>query len=321
MIGLGSMGKRRLRLIKKYNSSYQIFGVETNEARKKECKQEYEIEVFNSLEELFRHKSIDCAFICTSPLSHNEIIAQCLSKGLHVFTELNLVSDGYYENMAIAEENKLVLFLSSTLLYREEIIRMKNEVNKNGENLNYVYHIGQYLPDWHPWENYRDFFAADKRTNGCREIFAIELPWIIDVFGDISGVSVMKDKMSDLSVGYYDNYIVLVRHKNGNKGVIAADIVTRKAVRNIEIFGEHLYLTWDGTPEGLNNYDYEKKLLSRISTYSEVNRYGDYNSFIIENAYFKEVVCFFEAVKRGKTPVYSFAKDMEILKIIDDIES
>ena len=44
--------------------------------------------------------------------------------------------------------------------------------------VNYIYHIGQYLPDWHPWENYKNFFVGDKRTGGVREIFGIDLPWL-----------------------------------------------------------------------------------------------------------------------------------------------
>ena len=35
--------------------------------------------------------------------------------------------------------------------------------------------LGQYLPDWHPWESYKSFFVSNKKTNGCRELFAIEL--------------------------------------------------------------------------------------------------------------------------------------------------
>ncbi|MDE6927475.1 MAG: hypothetical protein K2P06_01985, partial [Muribaculaceae bacterium] len=66
----------------------------------------------------------------------------------------------------------------------------------------YIYHVGQYLPEWHPWENYQDFFVGDKRTNGCREIMAIEFPWLIETFGEIREVSVLHDKMSHLNIDY-----------------------------------------------------------------------------------------------------------------------
>lgn len=320
VIGLGSMGKRRIRLILKYSTTIQIIGVDTNDERRKICEEEYKIDTFNSLDEALDKGRVDCAFVCTSPLSHSKIITKCLNHGMNIFTELNLVDDGYEENIAIAKEKGLVLFLSSTFLYREEIKKIKMMTKKSNCNINYTYHIGQYLPDWHPWENYKDFFVGDKRSNGCREIFAIELPWLIDVFGEIVNIEVMKGKISTLNIDYNDNYILIIEHKNGDKGTLAVDVVSRKAVRNLEIFGENIYLHWNGSATGLYIYDFEVKKDINVDLYEEVDRLENYSSFVVENAYLSEIKEFFEAVLEGKTPTYSFERDKEILKIIDRIE-
>lgn len=321
VIGLGSMGKRRIRLISKYNHKFQIVGVDNNEERRKACENEYQIEAFNSLTDAFDSVHIDCAFVCTSPLTHSSIITQCLNYGLNVFTELNLVTDGYEENILIANKKGLILFISSTFLYREEIKKIKSLCQQSTSLLNYTYHIGQYLPDWHPWENYKDFFVSNKKSNGCREIFAIELPWLIDVFGDIIKIDVIKSKNSDLNIDYNDNYLLLIQHKNGHKGTLAVDILSRKAVRNLEIFSEKLYLHWDGSPKGLYVYDFIDKKDVNIQLYEEIVQLNSYSNFVVENAYLSEVISFFEAVSEGKIPVYSFEKDKDILKIIDKIEA
>lgn len=321
VIGLGSMGKRRIRLIHKYRGTIQIVGVDNNEERRKVCENEYEIETFNSLTEAVDTINIDCAFVCTSPLSHSEIITQCLNYGLHVFTELNLVDDGYDKNILLARQKGLILFMSSTFLYREEIKKISILSKQTDCMLNYTYHIGQYLPDWHPWENYKDFFVGNKRSNGCREIFAIELPWLVDIFGDIVKVDVIKSKISNLNIDYNDNYLLLIQHKNGHKGTLAVDVVSRKAVRNLEIYGEKLYIHWDGSPKGLYVYDFEAKKDVNIHLYEEIDQLNDYSSFVVENAYLNEVISFFEAVTEGKIPAYSFEKDKDILKIIDRIEA
>ena len=52
-------------------------------------------------EALSKH-TIDCAFVCTSPLSHADIIHECLQHDIHVFTEINLVPDRYDENLHLA---------------------------------------------------------------------------------------------------------------------------------------------------------------------------------------------------------------------------
>lgn len=321
VIGLGSMGKRRIRLIHKYRDTFKIIGIDTNEERRKECKDQYGIETFNSLIEVVGTIHVDCAFVCTSPLSHSGIITECLNYGLHVFTELNLVDDGYDENILLAKQKSLTLFISSTFLYREEIRKIRALSQQMNSSLNYTYHVGQYLPDWHPWESYKDFFVSNKLSNGCREIFAVELPWLVDVFGEIVKVDVIKSKITNLDIDYNDNYLLLIQHKNGHKGTLAVDVVSRKAVRNLEIYGEQLYLHWDGSPTGLYVYDFEVKKDVNIQLYKEIDQLNNYSSFVVENAYLNEVISFFEAVTEGKTPAYSFEKDKDILKIIDKIEA
>ncbi len=321
VIGLGSMGKRRIRLIRKYDETINIVGVDINEERRVECEAEWSILTYSKLEDLLNGRNTDCAFICTSPLSHYGIINQCLKAGLHVFTELNLVPDGYEENITLARHKNLVLFLSSTFLYRDEIKHIKALTQETNCMLNYTYHVGQYLPDWHPWEDYKDFFVGDKRSNGCRELFAIELPWLSDVFGEILKVDVLKSKMSSLSLDYNDNYIVLIQHATGYKGTLSVDVVSRKAVRNLEVFGEQLYLHWDGSPQGLFVYDCDKKQDRNVQLYQVVDQLDNYSSFVIENAYSNEIISFFEAVMAGKTPLYNFEKDKSILSIIDRIEA
>lgn len=321
VIGLGSMGKRRIRLIRKYDNEIVILGIDTDRERRETCAREYNIETYENLSQIKSINTVDCAFICTAPLAHSKLITQCLQLGMHIFSELNLVYDGYQENVFLANQKKLVLFMSSTFLYRNEIKKIKSLVHDAKCLANYIYHVGQYLPDWHPWENYNDFFVSDKRSNGCREIFAIELPWLTDTFGEIIEVDVVKNKMSNLKLNYNDNYLVILQHSSGHKGILAVDVVSRRAVRDLEIFGERLYIQWDGSPKGLRMYDYDQKRDLYLEIYKEIDQLDNYSSFVVENAYYNEIVSFFEAVLMGEPPLYSFEKDRRILEIIDRIEA
>ncbi|NLG02617.1 MAG: Gfo/Idh/MocA family oxidoreductase, partial [Clostridia bacterium] len=179
VIGLGSMGKRRIRIIKKMFPEYSIAGVDGREDRRKECNEKYGIACFSDISAAVDSCHPDCAFVCTSPLSHAYITEICLKENLHVFSEINLIADGYERNRLLAKENQKLLFLSSTPMYKAEMQYISNKL-KNQNKVFYIYHVGQYLPDWHPWENINDFFVSDKRTNGCRELMAIELPWMLD---------------------------------------------------------------------------------------------------------------------------------------------
>ena len=153
IIGLGSMGKRRVRLLRRLRPDSRIIGVDAREDRRAEAAALYGIATAASLDEAFAEGGLKYAFICTSPLSHAALISQCLKQGLHVFTEINLVSDGYGENQKLAEEQGVTLFLSSTPLFRREMNYVTQAVRSADSPISYSYHVGQYLPDWHPWEN------------------------------------------------------------------------------------------------------------------------------------------------------------------------
>ena len=321
VIGLGSMGKRRIRLVQKYDADIEIIGVDSLVERRKDSEELYSIKTYCDLADTLNNEDIDCAFVCTSPISHSSIIHKCLCNNWHVFTELNLIPDGYDENIFAAKEKKLVLFLSSTFLYREEICYIANELKNVSCVINYVYHIGQYLPDWHPWEDYSNYFVSDKRTNGCREIMALELPWITSLFDSVKNISVVGKKISNLNIDYPDSYMIILEHKNGNNGVLVIDVVSRKAVRNFELYGENIYISWDGSPTGLYKYDFVNKVNMNIKLYSKIDKQENYAPFVIENAYMNEIIAFFDKIQDPKNEIiYDFEKDKKILELIDRIE-
>ena len=330
IIGLGSMGKRRMRLLheiaRKEQLDIELLGVDGREDRRKEAEDQahelgFCINTYGSLSNVVASDpKIEAAVIATSPLSHAEIIKECLECGLNVFTELNLVTDGYDENIAMAKNKGLKLFLSSTPIYRDEMRYIVNAVQAFGNKLNYIYQVGQYLPDWHPWENYKDFFIGNKRTNGCREILAVELPWIARAFGEIESVLVMSDKKTELDIDFADCYNILIKHKTGHTGVFVVDVVSRPPVRSIKIIGEGFSILWDGSPEGLKEYDSGEQKLKTIDLYSYVEYREGYNHTIVENMYVNELEDFLLVLNGKKTGEYSFEQDKAILDIIDRIE-
>lgn len=316
VVGLGSMGKRRIRLMREMYPEYYFFGIDGREDRRQEVIDNFGIDCFEGLSQI--SAEIDCVFVCTSPLSHNSIIRDALERSYHVFTELNLVPDGYDENLELARVKNVKLFLSSTFFYREEIEYIRGKINSDSR-WNYIYHIGQYLPDWHPWESYKDSFLSDKRTNGCREIMAIELPWITGTFGDVIDVNVLGDKLTRLNIDYKDNFMIQLTHKNGNKGCLIVDLVSPVAVRKLEVYSEGKYLAWNGTPDSLVEFDPENKKTVSVQLSEKTERMEGYSSFVVENAYKNEIREFFDVVLNGKEPQYGFEQDKKVLELIDRI--
>ena len=318
VIGLGSMGKRRIRLMKGIDPSVEIIGVDTNPERRAQV-EEMGHKTYRTIDDA-RCEKPDLAFVSTSPTSHYAIIKSLLGYKINTFTELNLVSDGYEELMSMAKESGTVLFLSSTMLYRGEIRYIMEQVENFKKPVSYIYHIGQYLPDWHPWEDYRNFFIGWKRTNGCREIMGIELPWLIETFGKVKSVHSVSQRMTELDIDFDDKYFITLTHEDGTQGVLAVDVVCPKAVRYLEVFGENLHLFWEGNPKALYKFNHDTGEKEFINTYETFEHMDGYSDNIVENAYVDEMKNFLEVVNGREQPKYSYEKDLYTISVMDKIE-
>lgn len=297
----------------------EIVGVNRSEERRAAVEQELGIRTFASLGEAVAAAKPQAAFLCTAPASHGPAVMECIEAGLDVFMEINLIGDWYVEAAAKAKEKGVKLFISSTPVYRRETQYIADAVHGSGP-VNYIYHCGQYLPDWHPWEDYRGVFASKKETNGCREILCVELPWIEKAFGKIKSVEVMSGRLTSLDIDFPDHYMISVTHEGGCKGFYCQDIIARKGLRRLEVFSEKLHLFWEGTPDSLSSYNIGTKTLESVRLYDDVVQDGRYNANIIENAYFDEINAFFDYVEKGTLPPYTFEEDAHTLAVVDEIE-
>ena len=318
VIGYGSMGRRRIRILKQIRNDCEFICVDSNEQRMKQAEGDGFSCVLRIEDALREHP--DCAFVCTSPGHHKEIIRQLLNNGLHVFTELNLTSDGYEEIIKKATDTDRVVFMSSTRLYHKCVEAIRDEVRKTQKPLTYMYHVGQYLPDWHPWEDYRQFFAGKKETNGVREILAIQMPWIIEVFGKVKKVYSVAQRCTDLEIDFPDARISVLEHENGSKGVFLSDVVSRSAANSLEIIGEDLHIRWNGHLDDLFIRNAASSQMEAVRVYEEEKHADGYSPTVFENQYEDEIRDFLEVLENGKEPRYSLEKDRYTLSIIDRME-
>jgi len=75
VIGLGSMGKRRARLLKRARPQAALCGVDLSPARREEA-EALGIRAYESLEAALAAKAPRAAFVCTAPVTHAAIIAR-----------------------------------------------------------------------------------------------------------------------------------------------------------------------------------------------------------------------------------------------------
>lgn len=321
IVGLGSMGRRRARLLQEIGGQ-DLVGVDLSEERQLQAQQELGIPTYGSLEAAVAAVDPEAAVISTGPCSHASIVSDCLDNGLHVFTELNLIDDGYVQNIAKAKDKGLIWFPSSTFVYRREIEAIQEIVAEKGALGAWTYHVGQYLPDWHPWEDYKNFFVADERTSGIRELLAIELPWLVKTFGSIEEAYHVAQKISKLEVSYNDAIAIAIKHESGAIGMLLIDVVCRTAVRDFTFTNEECFITWDGSPTGLKQLDLTSHDLIDVDVYGDksADQIDGYARFIVEDAYRAELEAFLGTIQGNSSMRWSLNEDGEIISLIDQLE-
>ncbi len=317
LLGYGSMGRRRIRLVGSLVPSARFICVDSNPERQRQAKRDGHVTA-GSLDEGIG-MSPDAAFVCTSPGHHADIILKLLNAGIHVFTELNLTSDRYDKIDETAKQHNAVIFVSSTLVYKRQMEVFKKIVDEQSKPVAYIYHVGQYLPDWHPWEGYKDFFIGKKETNGIREILAVQMPWLIRTFGRIKDIYVSSQNCTILDINFPDCVMLNIVHGNGNMGSFVVDVISRKATTRLEIIGEDIHVFWDGHNDDLYQLDVDSKELQQVKVYETEEHAEGYSDHIAEEPYRDEIREFLKAIN-GENVRYGLEEDLYVLDVIDKIE-
>lgn len=240
VVGLGSMGKRRIRNLLALGRT-QITGFDVREDRRNEAEGKYGIRTYDEFERAVALAEPDTLIISTSPQAHMQYANYALENALHAFIEASVVDGNEILRLYESSRGKgLVLAPSCTMRYFPGPRRVKELIRSGaiGEVWNLNYQTGQYLPDWHPWERIEDYYVSRRETGGCREIVPFELTWLNDIFGDPEPLSLVKDKLSRMDADIDDIYHLLLRYPGRVLANITIEVLSRPiATRELTVIG------------------------------------------------------------------------------------
>ena len=316
VVGLGSMGKRRIRNLKHLQQN-NIIGFDLRKDRCKEAFEKYQIKTYYDIEKALK-ESPDAMIISTPPDLHMKYAKIAIQNKIHFFTEASVVKDDMEEVIQSLSDSEIIGLPSCTMRYHPIILEIKRILknNKIGKPLSFLYHSGQYLPDWHPWEDYKNFYASKRETGACREIVPFELIWIVDIFGEIKSLTAIKSKVSNLETDIDDIYNVLLDLKNGIQGNLTVDVISRFPYRQLKILGEEgvIFADWSN-----RNVSYFTKELGWKQTNVD-DGVVEKNYIHGEGPYIEEMKTFLKVIRNEMPSPYTFSEDLKILKILEIIE-
>lgn len=314
VIGLGSMGKRRIRCLKALGHT-DITGFDPRQDRAEETAKSYGVKVTQDFKSL-QFASFDAFVISTPPNLHNFYLKLALEFRKPSFVEASVLLDGLEEITAEAKAKNVFLAPSTTLRYHP-IVRDIREIvqsKKYGKITNFSYVSGQYLPDWHPWEPITDFYVSKKETGGAREIVPFELTWMSEVFGWPEQVQGLFGKTMDLGADIDDTYALNLKYK-GFIGQLMVDVVARHAQRRLVINLEQAQITWDWNDNAFKVFEAQNQRHVVFEQPVAASASG-YNKNIIEQMYIEEVSAFIQGIKNSSAYPNTMEDDMRVLKIL-----
>ncbi|MBX2894300.1 MAG: Gfo/Idh/MocA family oxidoreductase [Cyclobacteriaceae bacterium] len=289
IVGAGSIGERYIRnlcalgyinivVLRTRNLPFRDIGPAT-------------VNIITSWEEVEQFKPV-AAFICNPTALHLNSAMECVTRGIHVLVEkpLSHTVAGLDTLGHAAIENSVLVHVGYMMRHHPLLKRVYEMVSSNewGNLIQLQSHWGEYLPDWHPWEDYRTSYAAKRDLGGG---VALTLSHDLDLACWIAGGELTESKRifnfsSSLEVDVESGADFLLRFDTGVTANVHLNFFQRskerwykylfdRAVVFIDFFRNEMIIR-DGQgerTERLNHFDRNDLFLDQIQYFfTSLNR-------------------------------------------------
>lgn len=244
--GIGSIGRRHL-------ANLRHLGVEellVHQAPGRSVPQVSEaIAVYLDLEEALDRKP-EAVFVTNPTSLHIPTALAAARRGSHLFIEKPLSHEmaGVDELVSVVESSRLIAMVGCNFRFHP-LLRLARDLlaeQSIGRVIAARLHWGEYLPGWHPWEDYRKGYSARRELGGGVILTLIhELDSAYWLFGDVGDVYAVAGHRSRLEVDVEDTAEILLWTLGGVTVSVHLNYVQRPPYRTLQVVGEDGTLEWD----------------------------------------------------------------------------
>jgi predicted dehydrogenase len=253
VLGTGSAGKRHAQNLASLGC--RISCMDPRPDRLDEIKAEIDlVGAFTSVENALKStEKIDGVAVTSPPVFHVEQSIAALQQGLPVLLE-KPVSPDEASARKLGDTVKTAgvpLLLGYTYRWWPPLEKVKELLKEQavGKLRHVKFVMSAHLADWHPWENYWEFFMASKALGGGALLD--ESHWIDLMFwflGWPEGLIAKIDKISDLKIDTDDNVDMLIIYKDGLHVTMHLDLYGRPHEKYTRFVGEEGTIYWTVDP-------------------------------------------------------------------------
>lgn len=238
--GLGSIGRRHLRNLVELGET-DIVLLRSHRATLPDADLEgYPVET--DLAEALRKHQPRAVIVANPTALHLQVAVPAAQTGCAILLE-KPISDsvqGLKRLQSIVEKCGSKVLVGFQFRFHPSLLKVKELVSQDvlGRVVSAHVHFGEYLPAWHPWEDYRSGYAARADLGGgvvLTQCHSLDyLPWLV---GPVESVWGLTGKLSDLEVNVEDTAEIGVRFAGGALGTLHLDYNQQPPSHSFNIIG------------------------------------------------------------------------------------
>ena len=174
--------------------------------------------MYNSINQCIQEKP-DVALITNETSYHIDTAIKLANFGIPLFIEKPLSNSmkKINELKSIIKKKKIITMVGCNFRFHPCIKKLKKLIstNKIGRIVSIHAENCSYLPDWHPYEDYRKGYAATRKLGGGVVLTQIhDIDYLYWFFGNPKSIFSITGKFSDLSISVEDYSASLLQFKN-----------------------------------------------------------------------------------------------------------
>jgi predicted dehydrogenase len=192
----------------------------------------------------------DAVLITTPPNLHLELAKSAAEHGCHYFVEKPLAvrMEGLDELIEMSKARELITMVGCNMRFHFGPSTIKRLISEGaiGRIISASLDAGQYMPDWHPDQDYRRRYSAQSAMGGGVILDGIhELDYARWLFGEVIEVFCHGGKLSNLEIDVEDSANILMLFETGFSAMVHIDYVQRSYSRTCKVIGEEGTVAWD----------------------------------------------------------------------------
>jgi len=195
------------------------------------------------------------AVIVSNPTSmHLDTALAAAETGCHLLIEkpVSHTLDRTDQLSRLVEEKHLVVLTGFQFRFHPAFVRIREWLDRDliGEIVSVHAHWGEYLPGWHPWEDYRTAYSARKDMGGGVTLTLCHpFDYLRYFLGEVVSVSAMLEQRSGFNLDVEDTAQVMLRFKNGSVGTVYLDYIEKPPRHELIIVGQSGSIVWNQQKE------------------------------------------------------------------------